>query len=79
MIRSKNLRRIAEEEPVETKVQKRKWRWTDYTLRKPNEAIKKQLSELNSQGSRMGGHKEGIEVNNSDKTNSHKHSPKEMS
>jgi hypothetical protein len=51
-IRTEELLELAGEEPVETQIKRRKWRWIDHTLRKSDDAIEKQALNWNPLGAR---------------------------
>jgi hypothetical protein len=51
-IRSQELLELAGEEPVQTHIKRRKWRWMGHTLRKSDDAMEKQAIDWNPQRAR---------------------------
>jgi hypothetical protein len=57
VISNEGLWRRTEETEMSTQIQRRKWNWVGYTLRKGNEAIEREVLDWNPQGkSRRGRH-----------------------
>jgi hypothetical protein len=51
-IRTEELQELAGQEPVQTQIKRRKWRWIGHTLRKSDDEVEKRALIWNPQGSR---------------------------